>query len=669
MPVTKRRVTVFNQFGFRESDASGKHSIGNCPFCGKRGHFFINNESKNKTWDCKRCGRGGGFKRFLEEMVTLCFENLQKDKAAAKRLQQHRGISLRTIERFSIGYHPQTEQYILPSFTIDGKGILTAKLYDFKNMRNISGGTAAMYGMWDAERLKNASDIVLCEGEWDAMVMSEIIDRTKVTGTAVLGVPGAGVFKGDALPLCQDRNVYLIYDNDEAGERGMEKASAALGPIARKIMRVKWPESFTEGFDLRDFYRQNKNNAIRTWEQVMGFMERVEVTGSGGPSPAVAEIVDVGDPVPCGKVYKSFKKWLHIPDTTLLDVMFGTLLANRLPGDPLWMFIVAPPGATKTEPLLGLSGAARIEMISTLTPHTLISGANFGGGGDPSLIPRLDKKVLIVKDFTSVLNLPHVERDEIFGILRDAYDGECSKPFGNGIFRRYRSKFGILAAVTPAIELFTESHAALGERFLRWRNYIPSNSKIRRVYVEKALSNSTKEDNMRGDLAEIARDVVKAKYEVVPVVPAGMRSRVVSLALLVSMLRGTVVRDKYTRDITHHSYTELGTRVSKQLDKLIRGVAMFRGEEIATEHEYKIALNVAHSSVPYRLNSSVRFMRKRKEKTVTTAELSEGVKLPVTTCKTVLENLSMLGAVETVQGKRAYKFTKDMNELMDNVGW
>jgi hypothetical protein len=668
MQAEKRQITVFDQFGFREAQHSGKHSIGNCPFCGSDKHFFVNKESENKAWDCKRCGRSGGYKKFIEEIVEVCSEIFSKDKEAVKHLIDSRGLLAATFNDVRVGYHPATKQYLLPVFSVDGKQILNIKLYDGKTMRNVSGATAAMYGIWREDELKNSEDILICEGEWDTLTMLEIIKKAKIKNTTAVGVPGAGTFKTDCLPIFQDKNIYLMYDNDEAGTRGMDKAAGLLASVTRKVMRLHWPEGFPEGFDVRDFYRQNNCNAVKTWEGLLGWVKPAELPKATSPT-AASEIVDIGEPVPCEKVYAAFKKWLHIPDLTLLDVIFGTILANRLSGDPLWMFIVAPPGATKTEPLLGLTGGVRIETISTLTPHTLISGANFGGGGDPSLIPRLDSKVLIIKDFTSVLGLPSTERDEIFSILRDAYDGECSKPFGNGIWRRYKSKFGILAAVTPSIELFTEDHAALGERFLRWRNWIPKSPDARRKYIEKALSNATHEDEMRKDLGDISKMILKAKYTNVPIIPAAIGSKIVGLAQLVSLLRGTVVRDKYTRSITHKSFTELGTRISKQLDKLIRGVAMFRGNELATDYEYNIACRVARSSVPHRLYLAVEYLYTKKVKQISATELSKEIGLPNDTCTIILDNLTMLDVMERTESGQAYRLSKDTLNLLDKSDW
>lgn len=662
-------ITIFGQFGFREGQKSGDHSVGSCPFCGDPKHFFLNLSSDNKTWDCKKCGRSGGFRGFLDQIVETCADAFTGKAAAA--LCTSRGIAVDTFRKVRTGYHAGTRQYILPVYSSDGKSIVTLKLYDLKTMRNAAGCPGAMYGTWSG-RLDKAEDVLICEGEWDTLIAREIIEKAGIRKTAAVGVPGAGTFKSDALPIFSGKNVYLFYDNDEAGKNGADKAVRILQSVARKVFRLHWADGLPEGYDLRDLYVQNKKDARKTWEQAMAWTKEAEAPKAiAGDRPAAGDIVDSVDPVSAEEVHAVFKKWLHIPDLTLIDVVYGAIIANRLPGDPLWLFIVAPPGATKTEVLMSLSGGARIETLSTLTPHTLISGAANGGGPDPSLIPKLDGKILVVKDFTAVLGLPYAERDQIFSILRDAYDGECAKPFGNGICRRYVSKFGFLAAVTPMIEMFTEDHAALGERFLRWRNYIPSASAERRKYIQRAWDNVTHEVPMRQELNAIGRRFLRGKYETIPTVPKVIASKTIALAQMIAILRGTVVRDKYSKEIQHKSFVELGTRVSKQLHKILLGVGMFRGVTEIGAAEYAVAVHVARGSVTQRLFDTMKTAIRANGGEVSPADAAKETRLPATVAGMMLDNLVALGALKkdtTGGGHFRYLVRTDAKKLSEESG-
>jgi hypothetical protein len=658
-------INVFDQFGFRETKPqSGKHTIGVCPFCGKEDHFYLNIESNNKAWDCKSCLKEGGFKTFIEKMVEFCADQLTPETAAP--LCESRGLKYETFANLLIGYHPMTQQYIIPILNTQ-REILGIKLYDMKTLRVAAGCSSYMFGqcMTDFSR---CNTVFLFEGEWDGAAWYEISTALGLNESiGWMALPSAGYnYKPDDLALLQGKNVYLFYDNDEAGQKGRDKAVNVLTPCVQAIYSIKWPhnkgkdDDDDKKLDIRKVYNTIQDPE-KTYEYMWERIEQVEIsaaipTGPGGPI------------VPCEKVYDTYKKFLHIPDTTLLDIIFGTIVANKIPGDPVWMFIVAPPGATKTEPILPLEGHATIRVLDTLTPNTLISGAHPMNGEDPSLVPKLDGTVVIIKDFTSVLSLPSFECDEIFGLLRAGYEGKWSKPFGNGQWKKYNSRFGIIAAVTPVVDQFTEEHAALGERFLRWRNFVPTALHLRRPFLRRAMNNVGKEVQIRAELIELAHSVLNAQYDIIPAVPADIEERLMDLAELIAIMRGTVVRDKYEKTITHIPFVELGTRLSKQLLKLLLGIGMFRNVETITEYEYDIIKHVALSSIPYRLYRVMKEVYKAGANGAASLEVAKHVDLPSSTCQMLLENLCVLGALERTidDNKLKYLVKEDVSEYIKN---
>ena len=659
-------LVMFKQCGFIEQKPRARdHAIGRCPLCGKDEHFFINVTSANKTWDCKRCGRGGGYKKFLEFAVDVARTNFTG--AAADRLAADRGLKVETLASAGVGWLPTGKLYTLPAWSADGKTLLNVKLFDFKSMRNTAGCLASMYGLWAIpDDVTIYKSVYLAEGEWDALTMTECLVDTGNEDAIVLGVPGAGTFRIDTLPFMAGKDVYLLYDNDLAGENGKAKAREILAAIATRTYGLAWPKDLIEGYDVRDLYNDNKADAAAT----LGYLkEHCELYDSTAPAAGGGTVPDgiAGAPVPVQEVYGGFKKWLYLPCTEIIDIVFGTTIGNRLPGDPLWMFIIAPPGGTKTVPIVALTNCPRIEAISSLTPHTLISGANAVGGGDPSLVLVLNEKVLTIEDFSGVTGLPSKDQQEIFSTLRYIYNGEYSKPFGNGIFRKYKSHFGILAAATPVMEQFIEEHAALGERFLRWENKLPSGLDAREKYIERSLDNAGKEVEMKNELHAIAKRVLLAEYKDVPKMPDEIRKKLIKLAQWVSVMRGTVTRDRYShdRDITHKSFVELGTRIVKQLNKLCNGISMFRQAKAVDESVYRIATAVARSSIQSRYNDVMKVIY-IKELHGTT-EIQREVGLPKSTIELILGNLAMLGALQKeVDGTKAlWYIKKDMKKTMD----
>ena len=50
-----------------------------------------------------------------------------------------------------------------------------------------------------------------------------------------------------------------------------------------------------------------------------------------------------------------FDKWLILKDRTPIYAMLGAIAANLLPGDPVWLGLIAPPSSAKTELLNAIS--------------------------------------------------------------------------------------------------------------------------------------------------------------------------------------------------------------------------------------------------------------------------------------------------------------------------
>jgi hypothetical protein len=480
------------------------------------------------------------------------------------------------------------------------------------------------------QELNGSGPVWATEGSWDGMALWEALRGSE----NVLAAPSAGSFPKEMLEFLRDRETRWTYDNDEAGASGMRRVSEFVSGVVSRSRYLHWPPGLPDGYDVRDHYRQHGREALLRFlhEHLKDTPPGVAILAAPGP------ITDV-TPLDHKDVIRRYRKWLHMPNTNILSVMFGTIYANRLGADPIWMFIVGPPGSCKTEILMTLSGAEGIITATSLTPPSLISGQQ---GRDPSLIPKLHKKVLIVKDFTTILSMNQFDREEIFGILRDAYDGKTEKQFGNGVHRKYVSRFGIIAAVTPVIEHHSTSHSVLGERFIKFRIRTPGKIDVGGEDITRALQNVTKELQMREELATTATRALARKVTEAPAMPPEVRNRLRYIAQVVAVMRGVVNRERYTNAINFKPSPEIGTRLAKQFCALAFGVAVYHGTPVDDE-TMRVVIHVAKDTAPIRIEEIIQCMYLHaKDKYVTTRQVSYWTRLPTVTVSILLEDLDML---------------------------
>ena len=109
-------------------------------------------------------------------------------------------------------------------------------------------------------------------------------------------------------------------------------------------------------------------------------------------------------------------------------------VANRkLDGDPVWLMLVGGSGVGKTERLIPLAVMRDVVLESSITgPAALLSGTakkerakNATGG----LLRKLPEGggMLLLKDFTSIIDMHRDARAEVLAALREIYDGRWDR--------------------------------------------------------------------------------------------------------------------------------------------------------------------------------------------------------------------------------------------------
>jgi hypothetical protein len=359
----------------------------------------------------------------------------------------------------------------------------------------------------------------------------------------------------------------------------------------------------------------------------------------------------------------TISKWLAIQDYEALDIILATAISIYFPGDPVWLFIISPPGSTKTEILRSFTGD-RICSISTLTPQSLISGLQ--GVKDTDLMPKLDGKLLIIKDFTSILSKKSEDQTAIFADLREAYDGYLEKSYGSGVgIKRYRANFGIIAGVTNAIDMYRIVHSLLGERFLRIR---PKNDAD--LAIARASELTGQETEMRKAISEATTACMRYYTGIQPppalLVDDDIQLKIQALANITAKLRTEVPRDRFHKVMVQPD-AEVGTRLSKQFLRVGQSLSILYEHAYIGDREYKTLLRIARDSISPQKVSLVLALAGMEM--LSTKEAGDRAKIPTETARELLEDLWSLNLLtRTGDNPFSWQLTDYMHNLLQTSG-
>lgn len=642
----------------------GSQAYGYCPFSGRDNKFYVN--VKTLLWDSKTANVSGNLAQFLELRHKTYRKALGKGQL--RKLARDRQMPLTVFDPWQLGWNGVS--YLLPVRNDKGK-IQDIRAYKLgQHFMSTPGCHNMLLGVEELAKRPN-EPVYVCEGEWDGMALTWLLRKLQLPG-AVVAVPGAMSFKQEWASWFTQRVVYTLYDHDAAGENGEQLLWKRLMGTAKRIYSCHWPPTAPEKFDVRDWiingaFKMQKPREC--WKGIESLFKPEPRTPSHGqPNPNIAPKssapipkVDIPKSATLEEVKRVFRKWLYLENTDALEVMLATVVSNVIEGDPIWMFIVSPPGGAKTELLTSLGDCEQVYPVSSLTSHSLISGAAWAAG-DPSLIPKLNGRVLVIKDFTSILSKRDQEKDEIFGILRDAYDGKCVKVFGNGITRTYVSRFSVLAAVTPYIYEVASQHASLGERFLKFTAGDNLFHLSEEDIIRRSIENVNKETTMRAELAAVVTVALRqALPKTLPVIPPAYLKQIIALARFGARLRGTVARDHFHSEmVTGRPSAEIGSRLGKQLSKLALSIAMVNHRKEVGEHELRLVRKTVLDTIPQRTEDIV---RKLWEKTPTlddalkTKEISFVSRYPLATVSRILADMNILDIVTKTGKANMYVWT------------
>ena len=136
-------------------------------------------------------------------------------------------------------------------------------------------------------------------------------------------------------------------------------------------------------------------------------------------------------------VEQTFARWIPDDDPLPTRAVLATYVANlKLEGDSVWLMLVGGSGVGKTERISPLAGMPEVVMESSITgPAALLSGtarkerSKDSTGGLLRKIPA-NGGLLVLKDFTSILDMHRESRAEVLAAFREIHDGRWDRSVG-----------------------------------------------------------------------------------------------------------------------------------------------------------------------------------------------------------------------------------------------
>ena len=359
---------------------------------------------------------------------------------------------------------------------------------------------------------------------------------------------------------------------------------------------------------------------------------------------------------PLDKLKEVIEKWLILENLNIVDVITAVYVANKFDSDPLWLLLIAPHSNAKTELLRGFDGHKDAYFISNITPSTLVSGQVVKcKRPEPSLLPKLNDKLVIMKDFTTILSMRSEQQQEILAQLREAYDGKYTKIFGNGKEITWEGRFGLVGACTPVYDNHYGVIGSMGERFILYRTDTKNGYEMG-MQAQRVVG---QEKKMREEIKTAMHRFI-SQFESLDNVhietSEDIKQKIVNLACFCAYARCPVERDRYDRTIKYEPLPEGPARLVKQLIQIGAAIALVNEKHGIDNEVYQTVKKIGRDLVPMQRIRIIKNVwgsgaTEINREWIKIVDVAEAINMPGATVKILLEDLMAVGIMNRKLGE------------------
>lgn len=346
----------------------------------------------------------------------------------------------------------------------------------------------------------------------------------------------------------------------------------------------------------------------------------------------------------------------------------------------LWLLLVGVPSSGKTDLVRLIKDADIAYYLDNLTQNAFISGERATKGNKVyDLLPLLDKKCLIVKDWTSIFSLDEKMTKKLLGDLVGIYDKEFTKFSSRRGNISYSSAFSQLGCITPAtLNKHTNYMNMVGPRFLCYAMPTSTQETEDKSYemIFSDADRSVIEKEARLYASSYLEQICQTPFIINPMTKK-FESYLRLAAKLMSCCRGIVIlqsasfKNEEGEDVKYYEVLDVQIeepwRAVQQLISLSKFLAFVVGRNEITNEELTIIKEVVISSMPADRSNALRTLIDHKGQ-ITVKELADISEKSTKTSKRLLDELSALKVVEKNKGSGSiatdYRISDLFNEFL-----
>ncbi len=356
----------------------------------------------------------------------------------------------------------------------------------------------------------------------------------------------------------------------------------------------------------------------------------------------------------------------YLPNTKntlriMLAVATSGLRKNRV---MLWLLLVGSPSSGKTDLVKLIKNNKDVISLDSLTQNSFITGERSTKKEKTyDLLPLLNNKCLVIKDWTSLFSLDEKATKKIIGDWVNSYDKSLSKFSSRRGNITYESEFSHVGCITPAtLNKHTQYLNMIGPRFLHF--IIPNlttdqeNQSFDAIFSNEDRSIKEKEagslvsaylDYLNQSDINGIKDLSKGAERFLKVA-----SRFMAKARGIVVIQSSSFKDDQGKDITYYealdTQIEQPWRAVQQLIALSKYLALVANKNEVGAEELSLTKEIVLSSMPADRANALKVLRNTENQEITSKELSDGSGKSFKTSGRLLEELSSLGILKKLKG-------------------